>query len=226
MPSVTAIIPAYNEAPRLAQVIDAVRAATLVHDILIVDDGSHDDTAQVARALGVRVTRLPENRGKGTALRTGALATRADILLFLDADLINLTGDQVDDLVRPVLAADAGMTIGVFRGGRAATDLAQVISPHLSGQRCLHRDFFLGAPLVDGSRSGVEIALTIHARANKVPIQTVDLVGATHTMKEEKIGVVRGVLARWRMYADILTTVARYQLAVRLPGRSAMRSEQ
>jgi glycosyltransferase involved in cell wall biosynthesis len=226
MSSVTVIIPAYNEAPRLGMVIEAVRAATLIHDMLVVDDGSQDDTAQVARECGVRVIRLPENRGKGTALRTGALATHSDILLFLDADLINLTGAQVDDLVRPVLKAQAGMSIGVFRGGRAATDLAQVISPHLSGQRCLHRDFFLAAPLVDGSRSGVEIALTVHARACKVPIATVDLVGATHTMKEQKIGVVRGALARWRMYADILTTFARYHLVTRLPGRSAMRSEQ
>jgi glycosyltransferase involved in cell wall biosynthesis len=173
----------------------------------------------------MRVIRLPENRGKGTAMRVGAQAAAGDVLLFLDADLHNLTPAQVDSLIRPVLERQAGMTIGIFRGGRAATDLAQYLSPHLSGQRCLPRDFFLSAPLVDGSRSGVEIALTVHARASKLPILTVDLLGATHTMKEEKIGVVRGAFARWRMYADILTTFARYHLSIRLQKRFPVHSE-
>ncbi|OPZ82293.1 MAG: Glucosyl-3-phosphoglycerate synthase [bacterium ADurb.Bin429] len=225
MSVVTVIIPAYNEAPRLAEVVETVRAASLVHEIIVVDDGSLDDTARVARGLGVRVVRLPENLGKGSAMRAGAQAATGDILLFLDADLRNLAPEQVDSLIRPVLEREAGMTIGIFRGGRAATDLAQVISPHLSGQRCLPRDFFLAAPLVGGSRSGVEIALTVHARACKLAIQTVELPGATHTMKEEKIGIVRGTLARWRMYTDILATLIRYHVATRAQKRFPVHSE-
>lgn len=225
MSEVTVIIPAYNEASRLEGVARAVSAATLAREIILVDDGSQDDTARVARQLGLRVIHLAENRGKGTALRTGAIAARGDILLFLDADLQNLTPAQVDDLIRPVLEGEAGMTIGVFRGGRAATDLAQFLSPHLSGQRCLHRDFFLGAPLVEGSRSGVEIALTIHARATHVVISPVDLFSVTHPMKEEKLGMMRGALSRCRMYADILTTIARYHIATRQPRRSPVGSE-
>jgi glycosyltransferase involved in cell wall biosynthesis len=225
MAVVSVIIPAYNEAPRLPDVLQVVQRATLVNEVVVVDDGSADDTARVARELGAHVVSLPENRGKGTALRAGATAARGEILLFLDGDLIGLAPEQVDSLIRPVLEGETGMAIGVFRGGRAATDLAQVITPNLSGQRCLPRDFFLSAPLIAGSRSGVEIALTIHARACRLPITTVELDGATHTMKEEKMGVVRGALARARMYADILATIVRYNLAVRLFHRSTVRSE-
>ena len=96
----------------------------------------------MAAACGIHVLRLPENRGKGTAMRAGALTVQGDILLFLDAHLQGLTPAQVDDLIRPVLQGQADMSVGVFQQGRTATDLAQWISPSLSGQRCLSRAFF------------------------------------------------------------------------------------
>ena len=222
MQTATVIIPAYNEATRLPQVLKVVQQATLVHEVLVVDDGSHDNTAAAAHACGVRTIQLSENQGKGSAMRAGALAASNDVLLFLDADLRGLTPAQVDALIRPIISGKADMSVGIFRGGRTATDLAQIISPSLSGQRCLHRDFFLAAPLIDGSRSGVEIALTIHARAHKLIIEVITLEGATHPMKEEKLGLVRGLFARWHMYSDILVTLLRYQLVTRLPGREPM----
>lgn len=220
MDSVTVVIPAYNEAPRLAEVVKVVQAASLVQEIIVVDDGSLDGTAQVADTCGVRVCRLPENHGKGTAMRAGAQAAAGDIILFLDADLHGLTPAQVDALIRPVLTRQAHMSIGIFKGGRTATDLAQWVSPSLSGQRCLARDFLLTAPLIEGSRSGVEIALTAHAHACKLSIALVSLEGATHPMKEEKLGFIHGIFARGRMYMDILTTLVRYQLATKLPGKA------
>ena len=215
MPAVTAVIPAYNEAARIRPVIQAIQAASLVQEILVVDDGSGDDTAAVAAACGVRVIALPRNSGKGTALRTGAVESTGDILLFLDADLHGLTPEQVDALVRPVLEGQAQMTIGSFRGGRRVTDLAQYLAPHISGQRCLTRNFFLSAPLVEGSRSGVEIALTIHARANKLTQRIIPMAGTTHPLKEEKLGLWPGTLSRTRMYFDILTTLCRYYTCAR-----------
>ena len=147
-------------------------------------------------------------------MRAGAAVAAGDVLLFLDADLCGLSPDHIDTLVQPVLARQADMTIGIFRGGRAHTDLAQVISPNISGQRCLCRDFFLAAPLVEDSRSGVEIALTAHARARGLLITVIPLDGATHVTKEEKRGLLRGLLARGRMFRDILVTLARYHLLV------------
>jgi len=97
IPNVSVVIPAYNEAPRLGRslgemvsFLDAYQPA----ELLIVDDGSSDGTADVAeRYLSAhchfewRVLRVPVNRGKGHAVRQGLLAARAPVALFSDADL-------------------------------------------------------------------------------------------------------------------------------------------
>jgi glycosyltransferase involved in cell wall biosynthesis len=83
---IVALIPAHDEAPRIGAVVDGARAHLAV---LVVDDGSADDTADRARAAGATVIEQRPNQGKGAALRTGfrrALAEGADAILTLDAD--------------------------------------------------------------------------------------------------------------------------------------------
>lgn len=84
--SVLALIPAWNEAARLGPVVEAARAHL---PVLVVDDGSHDDTSAVAEAAGATVVRHPRNQGKGVALMTGfawALERGYEAVLTLDAD--------------------------------------------------------------------------------------------------------------------------------------------
>jgi glycosyltransferase involved in cell wall biosynthesis len=83
---IVALIPGYNEGPRIAQV---VRGAAAHLPVVVVDDGSRDDTAAQARSAGATVLELRPNQGKGAALRAGfrrALADGADAVLTLDAD--------------------------------------------------------------------------------------------------------------------------------------------
>ena len=83
---IVALIPGYNEGPRIAAV---VRGAAAHLPVLVVDDGSADDTAAQARAAGATVIEQRPNQGKGTALRAGfrhAIADGADAVLTLDAD--------------------------------------------------------------------------------------------------------------------------------------------
>jgi glycosyltransferase involved in cell wall biosynthesis len=95
------IMPAHNEASNLPRVIPEVRGAALGYDLLVVDDGSRDDTAEVAASLGARVVTLPANLGYGGAVQTGFLyGARGgyDTCVVIDAD------GQHDPAGIPVLA--------------------------------------------------------------------------------------------------------------------------
>lgn len=201
---VAAIIPAYNEEKTIGGVIDAVRRSRVVDEIIVVSDGSTDGTAQVARARGARVLELKRNLGKGGAMKVGFDHCTADIILFLDADLVGLRSSQVRELLRPVQEGVAPMTLGVFAGGRVATDLAQAVAPFLSGQRAVRREVLESIPDLELARFGVEIALTRHIRKTGLSVHKVPLRYVTHRMKEEKLGLVKGLAARARMYWEIM----------------------
>lgn len=85
-PSLSIVLPAKNEAAGLKTFLPALRARYPEADVIVVDDGSTDDTAQVASANGVRVLSSPYSMGNGAAIKRGARAARGDILIFMDAD--------------------------------------------------------------------------------------------------------------------------------------------
>ena len=202
---VAAIVPAYNEADRLGAVLEAIGNAALVDEIVVVNDGSIDNTSEVAKSHHlVRLVELAENKGKGGAMHAGCSNTDADVVLFLDADLIGITGEKIDSIVRPVVDREMDVCIGLFSGGRKITDIAQVVAPYISGQRALPRHVFLDIPEIDTVRSGVEVAMSKYFRSNGIKMGTVTIHGCTHTMKEEKLGYLRGSIARTKMYLDIL----------------------
>lgn len=209
---VIAIIPAHNEAERVGAVLETVLATPVVNKIIVVDDGSSDGTADVARRYeNVRVERLERNIGKGGAMLRGAtIASGADVLLFLDADLIGLKPGHICALVEPVLRGDADMALGKFVGGRGATDLAQHLAPVITGQRAIRRALFMTIPDLDRVGFGIELAITLHVKAAHRPVATAALAGVTHPMKEEKLGFRRGVWARGKMYWEMGRFVAAY----------------
>ncbi|WP_258360114.1 glycosyltransferase family 2 protein [Moorella sulfitireducens] len=205
---ISAVIPAYNEAATVGKVVETLKKVNSIVEIIVVSDGSQDATAGIARRHGARVIELATNGGKGAAMTVGARAAREDILLFLDADLEGLTAAHVEALVAPLLEGSADMTVGIFSQGRSLTDLAQVVAPHLSGQRAIRKELFLAVG-AENSRFEVEVLLTSEARARGWRVQKIPLANMTHIMKEEKRGLYRGVIARMGMYKDILVYILR-----------------
>jgi glycosyltransferase involved in cell wall biosynthesis len=80
------VIPAFNEAASIGPLVADLRAAAQWHEILVVDDGSGDDTAARAAAAGARVIRHPYNKGNGAAVKTGIRQATGAFLLIIDAD--------------------------------------------------------------------------------------------------------------------------------------------
>ena len=208
--SVTAIIPAYNEEQTIAGVINCVIGVDKIQEVIVVSDGSTDRTAEIARGCGAAVIELEENVGKGGAIKAGLSECQSNIILFLDADLIGLTEKHVQDLIAPVLENRADMTIGIFKNGRMVTDLAQKVTPYLSGQRAIKKSIIEKIPNIDITRYGVEVALTKYLKNFSAHVVEVELPDMTHVTKEEKLGILRGVQARLKMYWDIVKILSKY----------------
>ena len=201
---ITAIIPAYNEGQTIGNVLDCLINVGMITQIIVVSDGSTDETVDVVGSYDVELINLSENVGKGGAMKAGIERCSNDNILFLDADLIGLTGYHVNSLIMPVIKDEADMTIGIFKNGRMVTDLAQKVTPYLSGQRAIKKALLDKIPNIDISRYGVEVALTKFADKNAVRTKEVYLEDMTHVTKEEKLGLIKGMHARFKMYWDIM----------------------
>ena len=113
--TVSVIIPAFNEDKTVSNVITAVKSLNYVDEIIVVDDGSYDNTAQVAEKAGAKVIQHLKNRGKGAAIKTGFNNSLGEIVVFLDADIQNLTPKQVDDIIKPIINGEADLTKTKFK---------------------------------------------------------------------------------------------------------------
>lgn len=119
---VSIVIPAYNESARIGRTIATIAeycdASDLPAEIVVVDDGSRDETAEAATAAehgraDLRVIRQPGNRGKGSAIKAGVLAARGTYVLFTDADL-SVPITELEKLLAP-MRAGAPIAIGSRR---------------------------------------------------------------------------------------------------------------
>ena len=113
---ISVVIPTLNEAQAIGEVVGAIPQGW-VQDIFVVDNGSTDDTAELATLAGARVIHEPR-RGYGAACMAGAMAARgSDIVVFLDGDRSD-DPRQLDAIVMPVLQDQADLVIGSRIGGR------------------------------------------------------------------------------------------------------------
>src|SRR5690606_14782120 len=100
---VSAVVPAHNEEQTIAGVVNVLLKHPMIDEVIVVDDGSSDATAERARAAGATVLVMPENGGKAAAMSRGVRAARNDIIFFSDADLIGLTAEMITQVVTPVV---------------------------------------------------------------------------------------------------------------------------
>lgn len=210
---IIALVPAFNEAPRIAKVLDILTDIDYINSVYVIDDGSIDKTSEVAEQYNVILLRYIQNLGKGAALQTAIRLTSADYYLFIDADLIGLTAKHIDALIEPLFKDDKTvMSIGTFkRGGKTSVNLAQKYFYILNGQRCLRGSFAKELPDISWTRFGVEVFISKYAAMKNYKVCYPDLTGLTHYRKEEKMGFMRGFLYRLQMYREILHTYKEFQ---------------
>lgn len=113
MSKVSVLIPAYNEEARIGATIKALSSIEEIKEIIVVDDGSNDRTAEKAAKEGAKVIRLLSNHGKGAALNAGAAVVTGEIVILLDADLGDTAG-EAKKLIIPIMKGEADFVIAKF----------------------------------------------------------------------------------------------------------------
>jgi polyisoprenyl-phosphate glycosyltransferase len=203
---VTAIVAAYNEEKTIGGVLDALVASAHVDEIIVVSDGSTDDTVAVARRYDVRTIALHQNRGKGNAMRVGVRHASHAVLFFVDADMLNLTEEHIEALVRPVVARECDMNVGVRHRGRVLdfVHLHLRMGPVISGIRVLRRAVWDSVPSVYKDRFKIELALNYFCNLAGFKGRNTVIRALGHVKKETKRGLRQGLAARFDMTREVV----------------------
>lgn len=188
---ISIVIPAWNEERRIGETLRSLRLAGDEYadaELIVVDDGSSDDTSDQAHDFADRVLRHVRRRGKGEALNTGWKTARGDIVIMLDADL-GTTAKHWPMLLRPVLTGEADMSVARLPAAqrKGGFGLVKGFASHgiyrlsgfrarapLSGQRAVRKRVLerIGG-LCKGF--GIEVGLTIDAARLGFRIAEVDV---------------------------------------------------
>jgi glycosyltransferase involved in cell wall biosynthesis len=206
--TLTCLIPAYNEAPRIAGVLAAVAGHPALQAVLVVDDGSTDGTGDVAQGFGVAVMRTAGNLGKTAALAQALRQVDTTHVLLLDADLIGLTAADVTALIAPVLAGHAQASLSLR--GNAPRTWRLIGVDYISGERVVPMAVFTGQlqALTRLPRFGFEVFLNRLLMARGDPVAVVRWPGVASPSKASKRGLWRGLMADLRMLRDIAGTIS------------------
>lgn len=133
MPDLSVVIPAYNEAagigPTLCELGRVLTASGVEHELVVVDDGSQDGTAEAVRGLAkdlpqLRLVRHPVNRGYGAALKTGIRAASSRVVAITDADG-TYPGEALPQLFRTLVETEAEMVVGARTGANVHIPLVR-----------------------------------------------------------------------------------------------------
>jgi glycosyltransferase involved in cell wall biosynthesis len=190
------IICAYNEEKTIRDVVLAVAESLVVGEIIVVNDGSTDNTKKIIEELkcelGITTIHLTKNKGKGYAMAVGVENAAYEIIVFIDADLSNLQQEHFAQLVSPVLNKEADMVLGQA----TETLINYSINPFKSftGERALYRKDVL--PLVDkmkDSRFGVETLINLFYQSQGKTVKYVMLKKLKHPTKFDKTSKIQAV---------------------------------
>lgn len=189
---VSVIIPAYNEEETVATVIEVVKKVSFVDEIIVVNDGSSDNTESEAIKAGARVINHTVNKGKGEALQTGYREAECDIIAFIDADIYNLTSHKVESIIKPILDGETDITKTKFSraSGRVteltAKPLLNFFFPEISFEQPLSGQFAARKEVLKRINFekdyGVDVGIVIDADVLGISIKEVDIGAIEHDM--------------------------------------------
>ena len=205
--TIDAIIPARNEAPTVGNVVEACLNCSVVREVIVVDDGSTDNTGEIAIRAGAKVIRREDYDGRGGskahAMATGVAVSDAEALLFVDADLIGLESTHLEQICRPFLEGKAVMSLGFFDYGPVLNPIITRMPP-MTGERVLPRWVFEMVPPWHMDGYTIEVMLDKVVVEARLPVVARVMNGVTHRTKRDKLGKLEGYRQSLAMFSQLL----------------------
>ncbi|WP_313756462.1 glycosyltransferase family 2 protein [Tissierella sp.] len=213
------VVPVYNEADLIIDTVENLKKIKAIDEIVIVNDGSKDNTLEVANTLNVSVIDLGNNYGKGYAMKRAIDTLEYDYIAFVDGDL-GKSSIQVEKLILPIINGEADVSIAKFpkrstmthtKGGIGAVKTLakkgvyfftkKEIDTSLSGQRVYKKEVIDKIDYIP-DRYGIEVAMTIQTINNGFSIIEVP-VTMNHRYSQRNL---EGFIHRGKQFKDILKT--------------------
>jgi len=191
--NVTAVIPAYKESERIRNVLKPLKESKRITEIIVVDDGSNDNIEKVVKKFGLRLIKIPKNMGKAFCMDAGVINTKSEIILFCDADLINLKPEFFDDMIDNFISGEYDMFLGLRNtfSNRKGIGL-------LTGLRVIKRELWEVLPKFYKKGFRIEVGLNGFSKNSACEIYDYH-----QTTKEKKYGFIYGIYRRVFMYLDV-----------------------
>lgn len=205
---IAAIVPALNEEATVGQVLKVLLSSKDLDEVILVDDGSSDKTAEIAKNLGAKIVSLTKigGSGKGNAMKQGAKLTDAGIIIFFDADLVGLSEKHISLLIEPMLKENIEMCVGVRDRWGGLPGLIAKIDPLMAigGERAIKKSLFEKIPDKFFKEFAIETGLNHYCLSKNIPIKYVILENLQVITKERKLGIFKGFISRLKMITQIV----------------------
>lgn len=200
---ISVVIAAYNEEPRIATVLGVVENHPLIDEVIVVNDGSKDNTVDVIKKFNVTLIDNEQNMGKTLSVKRGIEAARNEIIMLLDADLKGLDAGTIEKLARPVLDEKVDWTLSLRGNSFSYMKLAGM--DWVSGERVITKKL-LSDPLIWSMPKvgfGLETLMNKSLLAHKTKFHSVYLPELKITNKAAKVGFIKGWIGEVKMLGQI-----------------------
>ncbi|MFD2248604.1 glycosyltransferase family 2 protein [Pontibacter ruber] len=213
----TCIIPCYNEGERIAQVLEVITKVRGITQIVCVDDGSTDGTADYIETYWpeVQLVRMPYNQGKAAAIGHGVKAVENELVLLMDADLQELKREEIEhaiDSFRLHPAIDMIILRRINSPWFVRWYRSDIL---LSGERLLRKSDLEQVMQSKMKRYQLEVAINRYMLKNKKIVRWMPW-SAMNTYKVDKLGILDGSKKEFKMYVEIVSFVGFTHMMVQL----------
>jgi glycosyltransferase involved in cell wall biosynthesis len=209
---ISCIVPAYNEGKRVGQVLDVLTGHPLIDELIVVNDGSKDDTeAVLQKRSGIDLISYPDNHGKTHALVLGFNRARNDMVMLIDSDLVGLTRADITALIEPIVSGQADVSMSLRENSLFIFKLFGL--DFVSGERVFPKSVLGDLDKLNNIPGfGFETYLNQIMVQKKMRLRVVKWKNVGHTRKRHKTSYWQGQKEDFKMMMKVFSVAGGHKL--------------